>query len=158
MSWDVEVGYVVAIPVVSSVENFVIHCVDGDGVNSMLRSFWISEFEGNSEGEVEACEWDEVEPDGCEERLEAQVCEASTLVQIVPILPAEVDVVRLSFEELCFLFAFFTLRLVAISLVSFNVMFGFAAGSDLDLQNFFEFHLVLPYDSVLFNLQLSIWH
>ena len=56
--------------------------------------------EGNSEGEVKACEWYEVEPDGCEERLEAQVCEASTLVQIVPFTPAEVDVVRLSIIEL----------------------------------------------------------
>ena len=91
--------------------------------------------EGNSEGEVKACEWYEVEPDGCEERLEAQVCEASTLVQIVPIIPAEVDVVRLSIEELSnsillhlqLFLLFLTHSSVASSHISINVISSFVA-------------------------------
>ena len=90
------------------------HSGDGDRVNQMLWSFWIGELEGNGEGEVKACEGDEIEEEGCEEGLEDAVNDACTCVLEVSLTKAEVDISRRYVNE--FLWWILLIGLIGISL------------------------------------------
>ena len=83
-----------------SVDALIWHSVDRDGVNNMLRSFWIGELEWDCKREIKAWEGDKVEPEDRKEWLEDDIHGASDLVTQVSVIPAEVDVIRLFIVEL----------------------------------------------------------
>ena len=97
---DLERGPLQVISVGPSVESIIWHSVDGDGVNKVLRSFWIGELKGNHEWEVKAREGYEVEPEGREKGLENAIKDACACVLQVSFAKVKVDIFRLFVYEL----------------------------------------------------------